>query len=271
VGRLEGKVALITGAARGQGRAHAVRMATEGADVVLVDACRRVGPTGYPPATPEDLAETEAMVRKSGRDVVARQCDVRDGDGLRQIVDDAVARLGRLDVVVANAGISFFRPFLEMSDADWDDMISVNLTGVQRTLRAALPAMVAARHGGSVVLIGSVASVKVVPYESHYVAAKHALVGLMRALAVELAAHGIRVNGVGPGGVETAMGQDPGIGELLADPTRASVFAASYNPLLASPTSTPDEIAEAVVWLSSDAARNITGQLLVIDGGVTIR
>jgi len=110
-----------------------------------------------------------------------------------------------------------------------------------------------------------------VPYESHYVAAKHALVGLMRALAVELAAHGIRVNGVGPGGVETAMGQDPGIGELLADPTRASVFAASYNPLLASPTSTPDEIAEAVVWLSSDAARNITGQLLVIDGGVTIR
>ncbi len=268
---LAGKVALITGAARGQGRAHAVRMAGEGADLILVDVCAKVAPTGYPSATPEDLAQTERLATDAGATVLATRADIRDSGALRGVIDQAVDRFGRLDVIVANAGVSYFRPFLEMSDSDWDDMISVNLTGAQRTLRAAVPAMVAAGNGGSVVLIGSVAAVKVVPFEAHYVASKHGVLGLTRALAVELAEHRIRVNCVSPGGVTTAMGEDPGIPELFADPGRAALFMASYNPLLDPPISTAEEIADAVLWLASDASGSVTGQNLILDRGVTVR
>lgn len=264
-------VALVTGAARGQGRAHARRFAQHGHDVVLFDACAPVATTSYPPATPADLAATVAACEDSGATVVAAQIDLRDGPEVRRAVDDAVARLGRLDVVVSNAGVSGFRPFLELNDTDWDDMIGNNLTTAHRVLTAALPHMVDAGNGGSIVLTTSVAGIKVIPFEAHYVASKHGLVGLMRSLALELAPHGIRVNAIAPGGVATAMAEGHDLNDIFADENRSAIFNGSFSPLLPPYMATPDEVAEVVGFLCSDAARSITGHVVPVDFGVTAR
>lgn len=265
------QVALVTGAARGQGRAHARLFAQRGYDVVLLDACAQVAATSYPPATPEDLAQTVGICQELGARVVAAEIDLRDGPEVRRVVDGAVEELGRLDVVVSNAGVSGFRPFLELGDTDWDDMIGNNLTTAHRVLSAAVPHLVRLGNGGSVVLTASVAGVKVIPFEAHYVASKHALIGLMRSLAVELSPHGIRVNVVAPGGVATAMAEGHDLEGIFGDENRAAMFTASFSPLLPPYMATPEEVAGVVGFLCSDAARSITGQVVPIDFGVTAR
>jgi (+)-trans-carveol dehydrogenase len=265
------RVALVTGAARGQGRAHAELLAATGHDVVLLDVCAAVAPTSYPPATAEQLADTGRACEAAGARVVAAEVDLRDGPATRAVIDDAVTRLGRLDVIVSNAGVSYFRPFLELTDDDWDAMIGNNLTTAQRVLSAAVPHMVRAGNGGSIVLTASVAGVKVIPFESHYVASKHGLIGLMRTLAVELAPHAIRVNAIAPGGVATAMAEGHDLTAIFGDPDRLAMFTGSFSPLLAPHMASAEEVAEVVAFLCSDAARAITGHVLPVDFGVTAR
>jgi SDR family mycofactocin-dependent oxidoreductase len=269
VGLLDGRVALLTGAARGQGRAHAVRLAREGADVIAVDACARVSSTaGYPPAVPGDLAETVRLVEAQDRRIVARQADVRNSAALDAVLAEAVAELGgRLDVVVANAGIADSCRFWEMPDEQWQTMIDVNLTGVWRTLKAAVPHMLAAGNGGSIITVSSVAGIKSLPAAAHYSAAKHGVVGLTKTAAIELGEYGIRVNSVHPWGVDTPMAQDRSAAPLFAaHPAYRASYAAALPDL---PIAQPDDISDAVVWLASELSRSVTGVQLTVDMGAT--
>ncbi|SHL11158.1 SDR family mycofactocin-dependent oxidoreductase [Pseudonocardia thermophila] len=272
-GRVAGRVALITGAARGQGRSHALRLAEEGADVIAIDMCAPIGTVPYPLATPDDLEETAAAVRARGGEVVTAQADVRDRAALSAAVDAAVAELGRLDVVCANAGILSFAPVAELTDAMWRDVLDVNLTGVWNTVRAALPHL---GPGASIVLTNSAAGLRARPNLAHYVAAKHGLVGLMRALAVELAPREIRVNSVHPTGVDTDMVQNPAMWALfrpdLANPGRDDVRERhrAMNALPV-PWVDPVDVSNAVLFLASDEARYVTGVSLPVDAGSTLR
>jgi (+)-trans-carveol dehydrogenase len=267
-----GRVVLITGAARGQGREHAYAFAAGGADLILFDACRRVAPTDYPVTTEEDLAETVEHCRSLGRNVYSAAIDLREGAEVRSHLDKAVAQLGRLDVIISNAGVAFFRPFLELTDDDWDNMIGNNLTTAQRVLSAAVPHMINAGNGGSIVLTASVAGVKVIPFEAHYVAAKHGIVGLMRALAIELSDFNIRVNAIAPGGVATRMAEGEELHQkIFGDEHKAAVFQASFSPLLPPHIATAAEVAGVVHFLCSPAARTINGQVIPLDFGVTAR
>jgi SDR family mycofactocin-dependent oxidoreductase len=205
MGRVEGKVAFITGAARGQGRSHALRLAEEGADIIAVDLCRPVETAPYETATPDDLLETVKLVEDFDRRIVAREADVRDLAALQQVVQEGVSELGHVDIVCANAGIASFAPALEMEERVWQEMIDINLTGVWKTIRAALPPMVARGHGGAVIITSSVAGLFGFPNLSAYSSAKHGVVGLMRTLAQELAPYMIRVNTVNPTTVDTPM------------------------------------------------------------------
>lgn len=265
------RVALVTGAARGQGRAYAELLAANGHDLVLLDACKPVARTSYPPATSEQLVDTGRSCQARGASVVTAEVDLRDGPAVRAEVDGAIARLGRLDVVVSNAGVASFRPFLELSDDEWDAMIGNNLTTAQRVLSATVPHVINTGNGGAIVLTASVAGLKALPFQSHYVASKHGLIGLMRTLAVELAPYGIRVNAIAPGGVATAMAQGSDLDAIFGDQGRAATFGACFNPLLAPHMATPAEVAGVVAFLCSDAARAITGHVVPVDFGVTAR
>ena len=205
MGRCEGKVALVTGAARGQGRAHAVRLAEEGADIIAADICRPVDTVTYAGASSDDLAETTALVEKTGRHILAREVDVRDLMGLTQLVADGVAEFGRLDIVVANAGIMTAGRLWELSPEQWNEVIGVNLTGVWNTIKATVPVLIDQGEGGSVILTSSVAGLVGQPFVGHYAASKHGVVGLCRSLANELGEYNIRVNSVHPVGVNTEM------------------------------------------------------------------
>lgn len=273
-GRLAGKVALITGGARGQGRSHAIRMAEEGADVVLVDHCAPIGSAPYPMADAADLDHTVELVEKLDRRALAIRADVRDLAALQAAVADGVAEFGRLDVVLANAGIASYAPALEMDETTWQDMIDINLTGVWKTVRAAAPAVVEGDRGGAIVLTSSVAGLMGFPTLAHYCAAKHGLVGLMRVLAVELAPHRIRVNSVHPTHVDTDMIQNPAIHSLFtggAPDADGATAAAAMKAMHALPISwvEPVDISNAVVWLASEEARYVTGVALPVDGGIT--
>jgi SDR family mycofactocin-dependent oxidoreductase len=278
MGKLEGKVAFITGAARGQGRSHAVRLAQEGADVIAVDLCAQVGSVGYPLATPEDLAETVRQVEALDRRIVATQADVRDTAGLKAAVDDGVAQLGRLDIVLANAGIASFAPVEDLDDAMWDDMIDVNLSGVFKTVRAALPHLRAGGRGGAIVLTSSTAGIMGLPNLAHYVAAKHGVVGLMKVLALELAPEMIRVNSVHPTSVDTDMihnEQTYGVfrpDKPAGEVTRDDVGEA-FQGLNALPVRwvEPVDISNAILFLVSDDARYVTGVQLPVDAGSVIK
>jgi SDR family mycofactocin-dependent oxidoreductase len=269
LGRLESKVAFITGAARGQGRAHAVRMAQEGADVVLSDVCAPATPTDYPPATADDLAETVRQVEALGRRVVWAQADVRDLPSLEELVRRGVGELGRLDVVVANAGVSNWGRFWEMPLERWRDMIDINLTGVFHTLRATVPAMIEAGNGGSIVCISSVAGIKSLPGQAHYAAAKHGVVGLAKSAAIELAPYRIRVNTVHPWGVSTPMALEGAEAHEKIFADNPSYAAAMGQYWFDPPISEPEDIANAVFFLASDDARTITGTQLTVDHGAT--
>ncbi len=276
-GLLEGKVAFITGAARGQGRAHAVALAKEGADIIAIDICRTVEKVQYPGATPQDLAETVRLVEALDRRIVASQVDVRDTAGVQQAVDEGVATLGRLDIVVANAGISVLEPVLDTSDETWETTIGVNLTGVFKTVRAtAPPHIIAGGEGGfdRDHLLKRRAQAQSQP--GSYAASKAGVTMLMQVLALELAPHWIRVNTVHPTVVHTPMIHNeykykvfrP---ELDHPPTRADfeVAAAGLNRLPIAGVEVED-VAAAVLYLVGDASRYVTGTTLFVDGGAQL-
>ena len=274
--RLAGKVALITGAARGQGRSHAVRLAEEGADIVAVDALADLPTVGYPMATDADMAETASLVEKHGRRIVTITADVRDVGAMEEAAARAVGDLGSLDIVIANAGIVSFGPAAEMSHETWTEVIDVNLNGVWNTVRPALPLMIAAGRGGSIVLTSSTAGLRGLGNIVHYVTAKHGLVGMMRCLAIELGPHGIRVNTVHPTTVDTDMVMN-GLTQKafrpdLSEEANWGTFeeASRAKQALPIPWVNAVDISNAIVWLASDEARYVTGVALPVDGGATV-
>ena len=273
-GRVEGKVAFITGAGRGQGRSHAIRLARDGADIIAVDLCGQVGSVPYAMSTPEDLAQTVKEVEALDRRIVASQADVRDYGAVKAALDAGVAELGRLDIVSANAGIFSFGTLEELSETEWQDMIDTNLTGVWHTAKAAIPHLRAA-GGGSIVLTSSTAGLEAIPNAGHYTSAKHGVVGLMRTLALELAPDMIRVNSVHPTVVNTDMIQNAATYALFApdlaekDRTKEAL-APRFQAMNALPIPwvEPVDISNAVLWLASDESRYVTGVTLPIDAGL---
>jgi SDR family mycofactocin-dependent oxidoreductase len=269
MGRLTGKVAFITGAARGQGRAEAVRLAAEGADIIATDIA---GPAGeyvrYDAATQDELDQTGKLVEEQGRRVVVRRADVRKLDELRAAVDDGVAQLGRLDIVVANAGICNFGRAWELAEEQWQEMIDTNLTGVWKTTKATIPTLIEQGQGGSIIITSSVAGLRGLPFLGHYVSAKHGLVGLCRTLANELGEYDIRVNTVHPHGVRTAMGGDDSLTTTLNDhPNLGPIFM----PALPYEVVEPEDIANIVAFLASDEGKFMTGAQLPVDLGTLTR
>jgi (+)-trans-carveol dehydrogenase len=277
-GTLEGKVAFITGAARGQGRSHAVRLAREGADIIAVDSCAPVDTAAYPMASKEDLAATVAAVEATGRRIEAHVADVRDLAGLRASVDAGVARFGRLDVVVANAGFASYAAADQMTEDQWDEMIAVNLSGVWRTIRASIAHMVAGGGGGSVIIVSSAAGLRGIPNAAHYAAAKHGLVGLMKVLALEMGTHRIRVNTIHPTTVESPMTQNEATLELFlpgqpreAQTQEAYARIAQQLNVIPVPWIQPETVSDLVAFLASDQAQYITGTSIPVDAGMSIR
>jgi len=276
-GRVEGKVAFISGAARGQGRSHAVRLAQEGADIIAVDICGPIDNLAYPHSTPADLAETAALVKGHNRRIVTAQVDVRDYDTLKAAVDSGVEQLGRLDIIVANAGIGTFgNKLLKIRENVWQDMIDVNLSGVWHTVKAGVPHIIAGERGGSIVLTGSVGSHKAMAYTGHYIAAKHGVMGLMRAFAVELGQHHIRVNSVHPSQVNTPMTMNDVTFKLfrpdLEDPGPDDFAPFSQmTHTLPVPWVEAVDISNAVLFLASDESRYITGVSLPVDAGALLK
>lgn len=274
--RMTGKVALVSGAARGQGRNHAVRLAAEGADIIAFDVAGPVPAQGAPPATTEDLAETVRLVEKFDRRIVATRADVRDPDAVAALVDQGVAELGGLDIVVANAGIQGIPgPAAQTAPADWQAVIDTNLSGVFHTVRPAIRHLIA-RGGGSIVITSSSIGLRSVPNLAPYGAAKAGLTGLMRTLALELAEHSIRVNTVNPTTVATPMLLNPVNFALfrpdLENPTEEDVRPV-YRTLNALPVPylDPDDISNTVLFLSSDEGRYITGVALPVDAGYAVK
>lgn len=272
MGRVEGKVAFITGAARGQGRSHAIRLAEEGADIIAVDTTARVDSVPYPLGTAAELAETVKSVEVLGRRIVAGDADVRDSNALAAVVERGVAQLGRLDIVLANAGISSPAPTLEMSEQTWQDMIDINLTGVWKTLKVSVPHVIAGGQGGAVVITSSLAAIYANGNTAHYSAAKAGLVAMMKVMAKEWAPHGIRVNTVHPTTVATPMILNDATYRLfrpdLENPTRADFeeAALTLNKLPVAALEAND-ISNTVLYLVSDDGRYITGTTQVVDAG----
>ncbi|WP_420752603.1 mycofactocin-coupled SDR family oxidoreductase [Rhodococcus sp. O3] len=274
-GRLDGKVALITGAARGIGRAQAVRFAQEGADIVAVDLCGPTETVSTPPSTREDLEETVSQVRALGRKADPYIADVRDLEALRAVADRGVEAFGGIDIVCATAGITSSAPSLELDDTAWQTMLDVNLTGVWNTCTATVEHLIA-RGGGSIVITSSIAGLRGLVGVSHYTAAKHGVVGLMRALSGEVAPYGIRVNTVHPTNVNTTMIQNPAVRKVFRpdrdEPTLDEFAeAARTMNMLPIPWVEPVDIANASLFLASDEARYITSVALPVDAGSTQR
>jgi SDR family mycofactocin-dependent oxidoreductase len=267
-GRVSGKVAFVTGAARGQGRAHAIRLAEEGADIIAVDICRDYQTVPYGMGTEADLAQTVKAVEALDRRVVAAAADVRDAAALKAVVDDGVAQLGHLDIVCANAGICTVQSWDEVTPAVWQDTLDTNLTGVWNTMVVSAPHLIAA-GGGSIICTSSTAGIKGLPFLAPYVAAKHGVVGIARTMANELAQHKIRVNTVHPTGVDTPMGT--GLGGLSSliekDPNLGPIFMNTLPVEIVDPR----DISNAVLFLASDEARYVTGLEFTVDAGNTTR
>jgi SDR family mycofactocin-dependent oxidoreductase len=275
-GTLEGRVAFVTGAARGQGRAHAVRLAAEGADIVAIDICGPVSDTiTYPPATSEELAETASAVEAKGRKVLAREVDIRDLAAQQQVVADAIEQFGRLDVVVANAGVLSWGRMFEMSEEQWDSVIDVNLNGTWRTIRAAVPAMIEAGNGGSIIVVSSSAGLKATPGNSHYAASKHGLVAITNSLALEVGEFGIRVNSIHPYSIGTPMVEPEAMMEIFG---KYPTYIHSFSPMPFHPVNhqgkkglqefmTAEEVSDVVAWLAGDGSATISGSQIAVDRG----
>jgi SDR family mycofactocin-dependent oxidoreductase len=267
-GRVAGKVAFITGAARGQGREHAIRLAEEGADIIAVDIGRDYDTVGYPMGTAEDLAETVKAVEALDRRIVASLADVRDPAALKAALDEGVAQLGHLDVVCANAGICTIQTWDEVTPAVWQDTLDTNLTGIWNTMVVSAPHLIAA-GGGSIICTSSAAGVKGPPFLAPYVASKFGVTGVAKTMAHELARHHIRVNTVHPGGVKTPMSAGLGglEGLIARDPHLGPIF---MNDLQVDMVDARD-ISNAVLFLASEEARYVTGLEFIVDAGSTIR
>jgi SDR family mycofactocin-dependent oxidoreductase len=267
-GRVAGKVAFVTGAGRGQGRSHAIRLAEEGADIIAVDILEDYATVGYGMSTESDLAETAKAVEALDRRIVTAKADVRDAAALKAAVDEGVAQLGKLDIVCANAGICTVQAWDEVTPQVWQDTLDTNLTGVWNTMVVAAPHLIA-NGGGSIICTSSTAGIKGLPFLAPYVAAKHGVVGIARSLANELARHHIRVNTVHPTGVETPMLQ--GLGGLdpliTRDPNLGGIFVNTYPIEMVQPR----DISNAVLFLASDEAQYVTGLEFTVDAGNTIR
>jgi SDR family mycofactocin-dependent oxidoreductase len=276
MGQLEGKVAFITGAARGQGRSHAVRFAEEGADIIAFDLCDQMDSVAYPMATPEDLDETVNLVEKTGRRIVAEQGDVRDFARLQAAVANGVAELGRLDFVLANAGILPMVGEQAQRISAFDDAIAVMLNGVYYTIEAALPALIESGDGGAIVITSSVAGLSgmhvKLSQKTHggagYLAAKHGVVGIMRGYANMLAEKNIRVNTVHPTGLNSQMIVNPQVEQLMAEQPE---YAAAFENLLPVPLIEASDISEAMLYLCGPSGRYITGIELPVDAGFLVR
>ncbi|WP_285029203.1 mycofactocin-coupled SDR family oxidoreductase [Mycolicibacterium sp. lyk4-40-TYG-92] len=276
-GALEGKVAFVTGAARGQGRAHAIRFAREGADVVAIDICGPVSDTiTYPMPTSEDLAETARLVEAEGRKVLAREVDIRDLAAQKQVVADAVEQFGRLDILVANAGVLSWGRLFEMDEDQWDSVVNVNLSGTWRTIRAVVPAMIEAGNGGSIIIVSSSAGLKATPGNGHYAASKFGLVGLANALALEVGEFGIRVNSIHPYSIMTPMIEPEAMGAIFS---KYPTYLHSFAPMPYKPVShdgkaglqefmTPEEVTDVVTWLAGPGSGTISGSQIAVDRGV---
>lgn len=271
------KLALVTGAARGQGRSHAVRLASDGYGIIAVDLCADLVTTDYPGATKEDLDQTLSMVRDDGGSAHGVIADVRDLEALNAAVTEGIDALGgELDVVVANAGIAGGCPIEAMEPAVWAEMIDVDLTGVWNSVKATVPHLLARGHGSIVLISSANGGLKAPPNLAHYAAAKHGVVGLMRSLANELGPRGIRVNSVHPTAVDTDMIHNDATYRLfrpdLTDPTRDDVvelFKTFHS--LPIPWIEPRDVSAAVAFLASDRARYVTGVTLTVDGGLSAR
>ena len=276
MGRVQGKVALVTGAGRGQGRSHAVRLAEEGADIIAVDICADVEGIRYSMATPEDLAQTAKLVEDCDRRVVTAVADVRDYGRLQAAVDQGVATLGRLDIVAANAGVTSYYPSWKLPEEGWDAVVDTNLKGVWHTCKAAIPHLIDGGRGGAIIITSSTAGLRGIANLAHYSAAKTGLVGLMRSMAGELAPYNIRVNTVHPTAVDTDMVHNKATYDLFipepADRNRDGV-AGSMQALnmLPIPWVDPRDISNAVLFLASDEGRYITGARLPVDAGSSER
>jgi SDR family mycofactocin-dependent oxidoreductase len=271
-GRLEGKVALITGAARGQGRSHALRLAGEGADVIALDICRPIDTVAYPLATAEDMAETVAEVEALDRRIVTGEVDVRDAEAMAAAVADGVEKLGSVDIVLANAGIGMIRQDVAPSAA-FREVLDVNLAGVWNTVHAAAQIMIEQGRGGSIVLTGSTMALigrggSGDAGADGYVASKHAIIGLTRTWANWLAKYGIRVNSVHPTGVSTPMILNDAIQGMLAS---LPADGPDMTNLLDVQLIAPEDVSSAVAWLVSDEARYVTGVALPVDAGMTVK
>lgn len=250
---LEGRVAMVTGAARGLGQAICTVLAGRGADIIATDL--------------SDLDETAAAVAALGRRVVAREGDVRDQSSLDAVVREGVSELGSLEIVVANAGISTWSRFWEMSEDQWQTMIDINLSGVWRTFKATAPVLIEQGRGGSMIAISSVAGLKSLPGQAHYSSAKHGVVGLVGSAAIELGVHGIRVNSVHPWGINTRLAADSDVEKIL---TENPTYLGSFGSILTDPPlAEPEDVANAVLWLASDASQCVTGIQLPVDKGAT--
>ena len=271
MGMLDGKVALITGAARGQGRAHALTCAREGAEVIVVDITSQMASVPYAMGTPGDLAETVSGIEALDRRALSLTVDVRDQAQLDAAVTRGLAEFGQIDILIANAGIWTQAPFWELTDAQWDEMIGVNLTGVWRSAKAVTPHMIE-RQTGSIVITSSTNGLEPGLNYAHYVAAKHAVVGLMKNIALELAPHGIRCNSINPGAIKTGMTDHPGAWDMFAGHeggTEADMLEGGYAfaALKGTTFMDPQVIADTALYLNSDLAAKVTGVTIPVDAG----
>ncbi len=268
MGKLDGKVAFVTGAARGQGRAHAVRLAAEGADILALDLCATLPDVSYDSATPEDLKETARLVEAQGRRIRVSECDIRDLNSMQAFVDTAVTDFGRLDIVVANAGICSPAPWKEVTPEMFANTLDINVTGTWNTVMAAAP-HVANSGGGSIVLISSAAGLKVQPFMVHYTTSKFAVRGMAKAFAAEMARDKIRVNSVHPTAVNTPMGTGD-IKTVIGQGIEANPrLGAMFTNLLPVDSTEPEDVADAVLFLASDESKFVTAHEFAVDAGVT--
>jgi SDR family mycofactocin-dependent oxidoreductase len=269
-------VAFVTGAARGQGRAHAIRLANDGADIIAIDICRPISDTiTYPMSTTDELADTVRAVEATGRKVLAREVDIRDLAAQQQVVADGIEQFGRLDILVANAGVLSWGRLFEMSEEQWDTVIDVNLNGTWRTVRAAVPAMIEAANGGSIIIVSSSAGTKATPGNGHYSASKHGLVALTNALAIEVGEFGIRVNSIHPYSIDTPMVEKEAMMDVFG---KWPAFLHSFAPMPYKPVHhagkkglqefmTPEEVSDVVAWLAGDGSATISGSQIAVDRG----